>query len=141
MTTGREALKAFYERENLPAHGNQTVWVDWVTAFGIPFPLPNLFGRTKVLPYHDLHHIITGYRTDEAGECEVGAWCLATGKEPLLGILYDGISTTLGLLRFRERTLAAWRQGRKCQTLYHYPIEELLDMEVEDIRALAGLEQ
>ena len=82
MTVAREAIQAFYRQENLPAHGNVNVWVDWVTAFGIKFPFPNILGRNKVLPYHDLHHIVTGYRTDEAGEFEVGAWCLATGKNP-----------------------------------------------------------
>jgi len=140
MTTGREAMKRFYRRENIPDHGNLTVWIDWVTVFGINMPLPNIFGRTKVLPYHDLHHIITGYKTDEVGECEIGAWCLATGKGPLLGYVYDSMTTGLGMIRYRERTLAAWRSGRKCKTLYEYPLEELLDMEVDELRALAGLE-
>ena len=136
MTTARDALKEFYRVENLPEHGNLTVWIDWVTMFGIPLPLPNIFGRTKILPYHDLHHLVTGYHTDEVGECEVGAWCMATGRGPLLGHIYDGMTTTMGFLRFPKRTLAAWRWGRQCTNLYAYPLEELLDMEVDELRRL-----
>ena len=140
MTVAREAIQAFYRQENLPAHGNVNVWVDWVTAFGIKFPFPNILGRNKVLPYHDLHHIVTGYRTDEAGEFEVGAWCLATGKNPLLAYLYDVPAALLGLIRFRKRTIAAWKRGRNCETLYQYPLEELLEMEVDALKELTRID-
>ena len=140
MTTARTALQAFYQRENLPAHGNVDVWIDWVTFFGIKMPFPNIMGRNKVLPYHDLHHLVTGYRADEAGEYEVGAWCLAAGGEPLVGYFYDVPAVLLGLIRFRERTLAAWRRGRNGQTLYHLPLEELMEMDVDALKALAQVD-
>jgi len=141
MTVAREALLQFYRREQLPTHGNQTVWVDWVTVFGVQLPLLNIFGRARVLPYHDLHHLVTGYRTDEAGECELGAWTLACGSGPLLGKVYDTMTATLGLIRFRERTVAAWRRGKRCQTLYAYPIDTLLEMEMDALRSLTGMDE
>ena len=140
MTIARHALQHFYATENLPADGNQNAWIDWVTVFDIPMPLPNIFGRVAILPYHDLHHVVTGYHTDEPGECEIGAWTLATGKGPLLGMIYDGMTTTLGLIRFRERTLRAWRRGRTCRNLYAYPLEELFEMDVEQLQELVGID-
>ena len=136
MAIAREALQQFYVDEGLPTHGNLTVWFDWVKLFGVPLPLPNIFGRTKVLPYHDLHHIVTGYQTDEVGECEIGAWTMATGGGPLLGHVYDAMTLTMGLIRFPERTKAAWRRGRRSKNLYAYPLDTLLEMDVEELQAL-----
>ena len=139
MVKARTALQEFYATEGLPPHGNLTVWVDWVTVFGVHLPLPNIFGRYKVLPYHDLHHLVTAYGTDEAGECEVGAWTLATGGGPWLGLIYDTMTTTLGFVRFPRRTLAAWRRGRASRNLYAYPLGDLLEMDVAAVRALARI--
>ena len=140
MTIARDALQDFYRQENLPDHGNVDVWVDWVTLFGVKLPFPNIMGRSKVLPYHDLHHLVTGYGADEAGEYEVGAWCLAAGGEPLVGYVYDVPAVLLGLIRFRKRTLAAWKRGRDGQTLYHLPIDQLMEMTVDELKALAQVE-
>jgi len=140
MTTGKQALQSFYAKEGLPEHGNVTVWVDWGRMFGMPVPIPNIFGRTKVLPYHDMHHLVTGYATDEAGEGEVAAWCMAAGGGPLLAWVYDPFAAGLGFIRFPKRVIAAWKQGRKARTLYHVPIEQLLDMEVEEIKVLAHMQ-
>ena len=140
MTTARRALQDFYQREHLPAHGNVDVWVDWVTVFGRRVPFPNIMGRNKVLPYHDLHHLVTGYNADEAGEYELGAWCLAAGGEPLIGYLYDVPAVFLGLIRFPKRTLAAWRRGRHGQTLYHLPLDTLMDTDVDVLKAMAKVD-
>ena len=140
MTNARAALQDFYRRENLPEHGNVDVWVDWVTVFGLKLPFPNIMGRNKVLPYHDLHHLVTGYGATEAGEYEVGAWCLAAGGEPLVGYVYDVPAVLLGLIRFRKRTIAAWKRGRTGQTLYHLPLEELMEMDVDALKALAQVD-
>lgn len=45
-----------------PAPDSQTL----LEARGDPFP--NTHGRRRALAYHDLHHILTGYRTDFVGE-------------------------------------------------------------------------
>src|SRR5437016_5335847 len=39
--------------------------------------------RQRVIPLHDLHHALTGYGTDLAGEAEIGAWELVGGCNSL----------------------------------------------------------
>ena len=73
MTNVGQEIQAFYLREGLPDHGGQTVSVDWVKAFGIPVPIPNIEARKRVLPIHDAHHMVTGFDTTEVGEAEIGA--------------------------------------------------------------------
>ena len=80
MATVAAALKAFHVREGLPAHAGQEGWVDWVKVFSIPVPIPNPPARKRVLVHHDAHHLVTGFRTDEVGEAEVGAWALAADR-------------------------------------------------------------
>lgn len=141
MTNARTALTSFYKTENLPADGNQSSLIDWVTVFGIPMPMINTESRKRILPYHDLHHLVTGYGTDEAGEYELGAWTIATGKGPLLGRLYDGMAATLGLIRYPRRTVAAYRRGLQSRNLYDHALQDLLEMDVATLRTLANVDQ
>ena len=70
MACAARALEGFYRREKLPAGGHDGARIDWARAFGLPVPIVNTRARLEVLPYHDVHHLVTGYRTDEAGEAE-----------------------------------------------------------------------
>ena len=135
--TARQAMHAFWAVEALPADGNQDAWIDWIPVFGVPVPLPNPQSRASLLPYHDLHHMVTGYHTDELGECEIGAWTAGTGgPQPLLGRIYDGLGLAWGLVRCPRRTVAAYRRGRASRNLYAWPIEELLEMTIDEVIAL-----
>lgn len=130
MATAQDALHAFYAHENLPADGGVGDWLVWVSAFGVSVPLPNVSARAKLVPYHDLHHVITGYGTDEAGEAEAGAWCLGTGGGPLMGTMYDLGAFGLGLVRFPRRTVRAFYRGRQCKNLYRRPVEHWLSRSI-----------
>jgi len=134
MLTAKQAIVDFYIREELPEDGGVTKWFDWTTAFGLPFPIPNPAARVVLVPYHDLHHIVTGYRTDEAGESEVGAWCLGSGGGPVLGQIYDLGTFFLGLMRFPSRTVGAFYRGRQGRNLYRRPASEWMTWGVEDLR-------
>ena len=137
--TARQAMQQFWADEALPADGNQGAWIDWLPVFGVPMPIPNFAGRTELLPYHDLHHMVTGYHTDEIGECEIGAWTAGTGgRQPWLGRIYDGLGLAWGMLRAPRRTLAAYRRGQASRNLYDRPLEELLEMTVPELQALTA---
>ena len=139
MTVARDAIQQFYVQEGLPTDGGSTKWVDSISMYGVVLPIPNPQVRVDVLPYHDLHHMVTGYQTDELGECEISAWTAATGgRQPWLGRLYDGLGLAWGLIRCRRRTIAAYRRGLASRNLYDQPIEALLDMTVDELRALCG---
>ncbi len=46
---------------------------------GFRVKFPNVAARKRVIPLHDLHHVLTGYGTDWMGEAEIGAWELRAG--------------------------------------------------------------
>jgi hypothetical protein len=134
----RHALEVFYETEGLPAGGTDGARLDWARAFGLPVPIPNVPARLAVLPWHDVHHLMTGYRTDEAGEGEVAAWTLATGGGPALGRFYDLGAFLVGLVRFPTRTRAAFYRGRQGRNAYGRSLDELLAADPDALRAEAG---
>ena len=134
MTTARTALAELTDEMPNAIEGDNERWLDWATAYGMSLPIPNIFGRYTVLPYHDLHHVVTGYGTDQRGECEMAAWGLAAGAAPPIARFFDTVLTALGLLFCRKRTLAAWRAGRGCRPLYDIPFHQLLDMEIAELR-------
>ncbi len=141
MACAARALEGFYRREKLPAGGHDGARIDWARAFGLPVPIVNTRARLEVLPYHDVHHLVTGYRTDEAGEAEVGAWCLGTGDGPVVGRVYDLGTFLLGLARWPRRTAAAFVRGRHGHNLYDVPAAELLATEEAVLRRRAGADR
>lgn len=141
MTSAACALEAFYLREHLPAGGTDGARLDWARAFGLPIPIVNTRARLRVLPYHDLHHLVTGYRTDEAGEAEIGAWTLGAAGGPLAGRVYDLATLLLGVVRFPRRTTAAFYRGRGGRQLYDQPLATLLRAEESALRELAGTDR
>src|SRR5262249_34294752 len=64
-----------------------------------PFPVkfPNTTQRKRVVPFHDLHHILTGYRTDWIGEAEIGAWELRAGCRSLIAYFLNASGVVIGL--------------------------------------------
>jgi len=132
----RDRLPTYLAEQGLPEHGGQEGHIDWITAFGLRWPVPNPPIRKAILPKHDAHHLITGYETDAIGEAEVGAWALgATGPQPLLGLVYDQLAIGLGMLQAPVRTTRAFYAGRGCQTVYDIAVPTLLDTDLADLRA------
>ena len=141
MTAASEALVDFYLAEGLPDGGTDGRWLAWGRAFGVPVPIVNTASRVAVLPYHDLHHLVTGYRTDEVGEGEVAAWTLATGGGPLFGDIYDLGAFGLGLLRAPRRVVAAFWRGRQCTNLYRRPAAHWMGRDVHELRRITGTDR
>lgn len=135
----RAALVEFRATEGLPPDGLKDGLLDWGRAFGLPMPIPNIAARQPLIPYHDLHHLMTGYRTDEVGEAEIAAWTLASsGPSPALGTFYDRAAMLLGVIRAPGRVARAYARGRGRQNLYGQPLEALYDADVRALRAASG---
>ena len=67
-TTLAEALPRYFRAAGLPEDGGHASrWV-WFRLAGISLCFPNFGARRRVVRYHDLHHLLTGYRTDWTGE-------------------------------------------------------------------------
>jgi hypothetical protein len=103
----------------------------------------NTRARARVVRYHDLHHILTGYSTDMPGETEISAWDIATGCTAnyaawILNLLGFGF----GLLINRRGVYRSFMRGRYSSNLYVYPFDDrLLSSKVGEMRCLLGLDK
>jgi len=98
--------------------------------------------RRWAIARHDLHHVATGYGTDPVGEMEISGWEIGAG----LGTLWIAWAICwpvflVGLLKSRERTLAARRLGTRCRSLFVRAdaYEEWLRWSVGELRRELGL--
>ena len=134
-------LPAYYAEQGLPIHGGQQGWVDWISVYGVPVPIPNPPARKRALDHHDAHHMITGYQTDWRGEAEVAAWAYgARGRSTWLALAADGAGFALGILTPR-RTARAYLRGRGCRTLYTIERPDLLNSSLEALRTHTGIDR
>jgi len=108
---------------------------------GLPLKFPNTKARQRVIPLHDLHHVLTGYATDWAGEAEIGAWELRAGCDSWIAYLLNGGGVMIGLFLCPRRVWRAFLRAKGQHTLYGDPIpyERLLQMTVGDLRKKLGI--
>jgi hypothetical protein len=107
----------------------------------LPITLPNSGGRVRAVRYHDLHHVLTGYQTDNVGEFEIAAWELAAGcRDYWVAWVLNLAALAAGSLRAPKRTFRAFVRGRACKSLYGEDLERLLARTVGELRAELGLD-
>ncbi len=125
--------RALYDAPRTPA-----------SLLGVSFSVPNTPPHRWALMRHDLHHVITGYGTDIAGEAEVSVWEWAGGvSTPKIGLYTTSIVGSLAMLaytRYPLRALAARRAARG-ENLFHGKIEyeAALAMTIGALRKQLGL--
>ena len=139
--TLRAARAVYFERNGLPPDGGYSErWVK-LTRNRIPLHFLNTPPRKRAVPYHDLHHILTGYDTSFTGEGEISAWELAAGTSPhWMALLLDLVGMALGLLIAPRRTLRAFVRGRRSRSLYREALsEELLSTSIGAMRTRLGI--
>lgn len=98
-------------------------------SFHVPLgPLRLRFANPGLLPWHDIHHVLTGYGNDFWGEVGISAYELRGGGcTPPVALLCLG-ALALGLLADPRWTAAAWRRAARCRSLYRRrPHPALLD--------------
>jgi hypothetical protein len=139
--TLREARARYFAANGLPADGGYHV--RWVRApIGpIPFAFPNTAGRQRVLPAHDLHHVVTSYATDLAGEGELAAWEIASGVRDRSALQLELRVLGFALARWPRRMWRAFVRGRRCGNLLAAPCEApaFLARSVASVRQELGL--
>src|SRR5947209_20636156 len=108
---GRGILSALQVRKSMPAcpgtmllqeardlyfAANGFTLQDYVAAtftigfLGLTVKFPNLAERRRVVPFHDLHHVLTGYPTNWVGEAEIGVWELRAGCNSWVAYFLNG---------------------------------------------------
>ena len=134
--TLRQARKEYFESNGFPPDGGyEDKWIPlkfgWLTIY-----LYNFKSRKAAVPFHDIHHIVTGYKTDPIGEAELATWELAAGTHKkhfatlinIPGFLY-------GVALSTKRVFKAYVLGRNSSTFYSQDFSEsLLDTTVNQAR-------
>lgn len=133
--TMREARQRYFEANGFGENGGyDDPWVH-IKLGPIPVSFPNTEGRVRAVGYHDLHHVLTGYQTDIAGEFEISAWEIGAGCKDFYAAWFLNLSgITGGLFRCPGRTLRAFVNGKASASLYGLPLESLLDASVQEVR-------
>jgi hypothetical protein len=138
--TVREARDTYLLRNGFTAEAYRAPTFQ-IDLFGLTWTLPNPQTRQRVIPIHDIHHVITGYGTDLAGEAEQSAWELRGGINTWVLWLFKLSAITLGLFIAPRRVLRALRRARGQRTLYREmpPYDALLQMRLGDLRSSLGV--
>ena len=136
MVSMRDARDEAFRRAGIPADGGDSEpWVDFKLG-PIPMPFPNTDARRRTVKLHDLHHVLTGYRTDILGEFEISAWELGAGCGRF-GVAWglNLMGLVGGLLSSPRRTVRAFWRGRRSDALYTTrSYDEVLDQPVAEVR-------
>jgi len=108
---------------------------------GFTFRFPNTAQRKRVVPFHDLHHVVTGYPTTWLGEAEIGAWELLAGCNTFVAYFLNDGGVIIGVFLSPRRVWQAFRAAKGQRTLYNDPCsyEQLLKMTVGDVRQRLGI--
>ena len=97
-----------------------------------PIYLPN----PGYLPWHDLHHVATGYKTGLVGEAEISAYELRSGCRSLFIIILCVGAILIAMFVAPQRVLRAWKSARGTRNLYRRDVsyESLLDLSLSELR-------
>jgi hypothetical protein len=138
--TLRAARSRYFAANRFGSDGGYgDAWVDFKLG-PIPFPFPNTRARVRAVRYHDLHHVLTGYAANFAGELEISGWEIAAGcKDFWAAWLLNLSGMACGLLVAPRRTALAFFRGRQTHTIYGEPYEALLDRTIAEVRLSTGL--
>jgi len=131
----RDARDAYLAAAGLGDGGYDLPWVK-LKMGRVPLAIPNTASRKRAVPLHDLHHCLTGYQTDWAGEFEISAWEVASNCQGYGFAWYINLQGMLaGLFYSPCRTWRAWVRGRSNGNLYAIGYSEsLLQRSVEELR-------
>jgi len=137
-----DARRAYFEANSFGANGGyDEAWVDFKIG-PIPMPFPNTAARIAAVKVHDLHHIVTGYATDLAGEMEIAGWEIGAGCGRFAAAWVLNLSgVAFGTWVWPKRVFRAFVRGRRSRSLYGRPLDELLPTTVGEVRAQTGVDR
>jgi hypothetical protein len=141
--TVREARDRYLAENGFTVDAYDDKWTEGAF-LGLKILIPNTKKHRWGIMLHDLHHVVTGFGTDLAGEGEISAWEIRRGLGnlgPYVGSLVL-LGTITGFIVSPRRALAAWRaSGRTHEALWEMDVDynEVLDMKVGELRALLGV--
>jgi hypothetical protein len=133
--TLRAARLRYWRANGFGDDGGYNKKWDVVKIGPVPMPIRNISARRDAIRYHDLHHVVTGYDTDLAGEAEISAWEVATGCSTKWVAWVLDLQALLLMPLWPGRLLRAMARGRASRSLYSREFDEaMLDMTVGQLR-------
>jgi len=132
----REARQRYFAANEFGTDGGYgAAWVP-VKVGPIPVRIPNTKSRVRAVRFHDLHHVLTGYRTTFRGEAEIGAWEVASGCADHHAAWVLNLSAIgIGLLFAAGDVWRAFLRGRRSGNLYRATFDDaLLARRLGDVR-------
>ncbi|MDB4985087.1 MAG: hypothetical protein JWN04_265 [Myxococcaceae bacterium] len=139
-TSMRAARSRYFEANAFGDNGGyDAAWVNFKLG-PLPLSIPNTASRARAVPFHDLHHVITGYDTDMVGEFEISAWEVGAGCRDYWAAWFINLGGVAGgLFAAPRRTFRAFVRGRHSVTLYGQELDALLDSQLGELRAQCRL--
>lgn len=115
-----EALEEFYRVNDYGVDGGAAArWVR-VSLKPLSFYFPNFDARRQALRLHDIHHLVTEYQTNLAGEAEIAAWEIGGSCTTYWAAwLLNFTAFCYGWLCLPRRVFRAFVRGRGTRNLYH----------------------
>lgn len=143
--TMQEAIDQLYLRAELTDDGGIDLpYVELPLFAGFSIYFPNNQARKEVLHKHDMHHELTGYRTNWNGETEISAWEIATGcRHNYMALLLNYGGMVVGMTHNLPNVWKAYMRGKETRNLYqvNLTMDELRNMKVDDLRKELGLDR
>ena len=140
----KQAMEAYFKARNLGEDGGLNKMWGKVKVGKIYLPILNIPARRKVLVFHDIHHIATGYSGEWKGEVSIGAWEISTGcGKYWVAWILDLLAMAIGLFIYPKATFNGFILGRRTKNLYHQNITQntALAMQIGELRNLLLLNQ
>lgn len=137
-------LEKFYQTYHLGDEGGNHlsyVTIEFTRFFKVY--IPNWDNRRKAVLRHDIHHILTGYKSELLGEFEIAAWEIASGcMNYFAAYLLNAGGLIAGLLIYPRPTFKAFILGCRSTNLYQLNIDDetLKDSTSEYLKRRIGLE-
>jgi ubiquinone biosynthesis protein Coq4 len=102
---------------------------------------PIYFPNPGYLPWHDLHHVATGYKTGLVGEAEISAYELRSGCRSFFIIILCVGAMMIAMFVAPRRVVRAWKNAKGTRNLYRGEVsyDALLEMQVEQLREMLGI--
>jgi hypothetical protein len=139
-----DKLITFYQDYNLGEDGgNHLTYVTLEIGPFFKIYIPNWDNRRKAVLRHDIHHLLTGYKSELLGEFEIAAWEIGSGcMNYFAAYLLNSGGLLAGLLIYPIPTFKAFLLGCRTINLYQLHIEEktLKNSTIDELKKRIGLD-
>lgn len=140
MKHGQKTLKEEYQNFML-SHGfneieNSNQWAS--ASLGTPFSIkfPNISARKNAVIYHDINHIVTGYKAQTfIGEVQAAYFEIFSGcGKYWFGWFINSLALPFGILIPHKAYQAIKLAQRVTSNAYYDDIDKLWDLKIEEIK-------